>query len=132
MPYDFDRVIDRRATESNKWHKYPADVLPLWVADMDFRSPEPVIRALRERVEHGVFGYGIEQPEIYEVILERLLKRYGWRVPLEAILLIPGVIPGFNLAARAFTAAGDGVLLQTPMYPPIRRVPENVGLTSDA
>jgi cystathionine beta-lyase len=131
VTYDFDRVIDRRRTESNKWHKYPADVLPLWVADMDFRSPEPVIRALHERVEHGVFGYGTEQPEFYEVVLERLEKRYGWRVSPEAILLIPGVIPGFNLAARAFTTSGDGLLLQTPMYPPIRRVPDNVGLSSD-
>ena len=131
MTYDFDRVIDRRRTESNKWHKYPADVLPLWVADMDFRSPEPVIRALHERVEHGVFGYGLEQPEFYEVFLDRLQKRHGWRVSREAILLIPGVIPGFNLAARAFATSGDGLLLQTPMYPPIRRVPENVGLSSD-
>lgn len=131
MSFDFDRVIDRRQTESSKWHKYPADVLPLWVADMDFRSPEPVIRALHERVEHGVFGYGVEQPEFYEIFLERLEKRYGWRVPPEAILVIPGVIPGFNLAARALTAAGDGLLLQVPAYPPIRRVPGNVGLTSD-
>jgi len=128
---DFDRVIDRRPTESSKWHKYPPDVLPLWVADMDFRSPEPVIRALRERVEHGVFGYGVEQPEFYEVFLDRLQTRYGWRVSPEAILVIPGVIPGFNLAARALTTAGDGLLLQTPVYPPIRRVPGNVGLTSD-
>jgi len=63
MAYDFDRVIERRSTASNKWRKYPADVLPLWVADMDFLSPEPVVRALRERVEHGVFGYGFEEPE---------------------------------------------------------------------
>ena len=131
MQLDFDRVIDRRPTESSKWHKYPPDVLPLWVADMDFRSPEPVIRALRERVEHGVFGYGVEQPEFYEVFLDRLQTRYGWRVSPEAILVIPGVIPGFNLAARALTAAGDGLLLQTPVYPPIGRVPDNVGLTSD-
>jgi cystathionine beta-lyase len=129
--HDFDRVIDRRRTESSKWHTYPPDVLPLWVADMDFRSPEPVIRALRERVEHGVFGYGVEQPEFYEVFLDRLQTRYGWRVSPEAILVIPGVIPGFNLAARALTTAGDGLLLQTPVYPPIRRVPGNVGLTSD-
>jgi cystathionine beta-lyase len=131
VSYDFDRIIDRRQTESSKWHKYPADVLPLWVADMDFRSPEPVIRALHERVEHGVFGYGVEQPEFYEIFLERLEKRHGWRVSPEAILVIPGVIPGFNLAARALTAAGDGLLLQVPAYPPIRRVPGNVGLTSD-
>jgi len=130
VSYDFDRVIDRRRTESNKWHKYPADVLPLWVADMDFRSPEPVIRALHDRVEHGVFGYGMEQSEFYDVFLERLLKRYGWRVSPEAILVLPGVIPCFNLAARAFATAGDGLLLQTPMYPPIRRVPGNVGLSS--
>jgi cystathionine beta-lyase len=129
--HDFDRVIDRRRTESSKWHTYPPDVLPLWVADMDFRSPEPVIRALRERVEHGVFGYGVEQSEFYEVFLDRLQTRYGWRVSPEAILVIPGVIPGFNLAARALTTAGDGLLLQTPVYPPIRRVPGNVGLTSD-
>ena len=131
MIHDFDRVIDRRRTESSKWHTYPPDVLPLWVADMDFRSPEPVLRALRERVEHGVFGYGAEQPEFYEVFLDRLQTRYGWRVSPEAILVIPGVIPGFNLAARALTTAGDGLLLQTPVYPPIRRVPGNVGLTSD-
>jgi len=129
--YDFDRVIDRRAGDSNKWKKYPADVLPLWVADMDFASPEPVIRALHERVEHGVFGYGAEIPEFHEVFLDRLQKRYGWRVAPEAVLVIPGVIPGFNLAARALAAAGDGLLLQTPVYPPILRVPGNAGLSSD-
>jgi hypothetical protein len=72
MPYDFDRVIDRRSTESNKWHKFPPDVLPLWVADMDFPSPEPVIRALRERVEHGFFGYGADQPEFFDKALAEL------------------------------------------------------------
>src|SRR5262245_66397671 len=65
MSYDFDRIVDRRGTESNKWHKYPPEVLPLWVADMDFPSPEPVIRALRERVEHGGFAYGVRQPEVH-------------------------------------------------------------------
>ncbi len=131
MSHDFDRVIDRRQSDSNKWHKFPADVLPLWVADMDFRSPEPVIRALHERVEHGVFGYGAERPEFFDVFLDRLQKRYGWRVSREAILVQPGVISGFNLACRALAAPGDGLLLQTPVYPPILRVPANVGLTSD-
>ena len=91
MPYDFDRVIDRRSTESNKWHKFPPDVLPLWVADMDFPSPEPVIRALRERVEHGFFGYGADQPEFFEIMCDRLLKRCGWKVDPEAIVPLPGV-----------------------------------------
>jgi cystathionine beta-lyase len=128
VTYDFDRVVDRRETESNKWRKYPADVLPLWVADMDFPSPEPVIRALRERVEHGFFGYGVEQPEFYEVIVDRLQKRYGWRVSPEAIVHLPGVIPGFNLACRAFASPGDSLVLTTPMYPPILRAPDNCGL----
>jgi cystathionine beta-lyase len=128
VTYDFDRVVDRRGTESNKWRKYPADVLPLWVADMDFPSPEPVIRALRERVDHGFFGYGVEQPEFYDVIVDRLQKRFGWRVSPEAIVHLPGVIPGFNLACRAFASPGDGLALMTPMYPPILRAPDNCGL----
>jgi cysteine-S-conjugate beta-lyase len=131
MPYDFDRVIDRRSTESNKWHKFPPDVLPLWVADMDFPSPEPVTRALRERVEHGFFGYGVEQPEFHEVMCDRLLKRYGWTVRPESLVLMPGVISGFNVAARAFANPGDGVLMQLPVYPPILRLPDNVGMSRD-
>jgi len=132
MPYDFDRQIDRRRTESSKWHKFPHDVLPLWVADMDFPSPETVTRALRERVEHGVFGYGVEQPEFHEVMCEWLLKRRGWKVEPEALVLLPGVIPGFNVACRAFSAPGDGLLTLLPVYPPILRLPDNVGLTRDA
>ena len=131
MPYDFDRIIDRRSTESNKWHKYPPDVLPLWVADMDFASPEPVIRALRERVEHGVFGYGVEQPEFHEVVCDRLLKRFGWKIEPEAIVLLPGVTPGNNTALRAVAAPGDGVVMLLPVYPPILRLPDNVGMSRD-
>ena len=131
MAHDFDTVVDRRQTESNKWRKYPADVLPLWVADMDFPSPEPVVRALRERAEHSFYGYGFEEPEFYEVIVDRLQKRFGWRVSAEAIVHLPGVIPGFNLACRSVAAPGDGLLLQTPMYPPILRAPVNCGLTRE-
>jgi cystathionine beta-lyase len=131
MPYDFDRIIERRKTESNKWHKYPPDVLPLWVADMDFASPEPVIRALRERVEHGVFGYGVEQPEFHQVMHDRFLKRSGWTVEAEAMVLMNGVTPGFNTACRAFAGPGDGVLMMLPVYPPILRLPDNVGMSRD-
>lgn len=131
MPYDFDRIIERRNTESNKWHKYPPDVLPLWVADMDFASPEPVIRALRERVEHGVFGYGVEQPEFHQVMHDRFRKRFGWTVEPEAMVLMNGVIPGFNTACRAFAGPGDGVLMMLPVYPPILRLPNNVGMSRD-
>src|SRR2546426_8630462 len=129
----FDRIVERRGTDSNKWHKYGPDVLPLWVADMDFASPPAVIDALRARVEHGVFGYGykLEVSPLHEVFAERLVKRYGWRVSPEAIVLIPGVIVGFNVAARILAAPGDGLLLQTPVYPPLLRVPGNARLVLD-
>jgi cysteine-S-conjugate beta-lyase len=132
MTYDFDRLVDRRHTDSSKWQKYGPDVLPLWVADMDFQSPEPVIRALRERAEHGVFGYlAFEQPEFHELFADRLLKRYGWRVSPDAVVLIPGVIPGFNVAGRILAAPGDGLILQTPVYPPILRAASSIGLTRE-
>src|SRR5207253_4159220 len=132
MTYDFDRLVDRRRTDSSKWQQYPPDVLPLWVADMDFRSPEPVIRALRERVEHGVFGYlTFEQPEFHQLFADRLLKRYGWRVSPDAVVIIPGVIPGFNVAGRILAAPGDGLILQTPVYPPILRAASSIGLTRE-
>jgi cystathionine beta-lyase len=131
MTNDFDRIIDRRLTNSNKWRKYPADVLPLWVADMDFPSPEPVVRAMRERVEHGVYGYGFEEPEFAEVFADRTQKRYGWKISPEAVVLVPGVIPGFNVACRALTSRGDGLLMQVPVYPPILRSPTNHELTRD-
>src|SRR2546425_3455872 len=132
MTYDFDRLIDRRRTDSQKWQTYGPDVLPLWIADMDFQSPEPVIRALRERVEHGVFGYLMfEQPEFHQLFADRLLKRYGWRVSPDAVVIIPGVIPGFNVAGRVLAASGDGLILQTPVYPPILRAAGNIGLTRE-
>jgi cystathionine beta-lyase len=133
MTHDFDRVIARRGTGSSKWFKYPPDVLPLTVADMDFASPEPVVRALRERVEHGVFGYGhqLEVTELSEVFADRLQKRYGWRVSPDALVLIPGVIPGFNVACRMLASPGEGIAMQTPLYPPLLRVPGNIGLRFD-
>jgi len=134
MTFDFDRVLERRNTDSNKWRKYGPDVVPLWVADMDFRSPEPIIEALRGRVEHGVYGYGynLERSPLHEVFADRLATLYGWRVEPDAVVLIPGVIPGFNVAARVLSSPGDGVLLKVPLYPPLLRVPGNVGITMDA
>jgi cystathionine beta-lyase len=135
-PYlDLDRLIDRQASDSYKWHRYDPDVLPLWVADMDFPSPEPVIRALRERVEHGIFGYpqGIaglpkELPELRRVLMDRLEHLYGWQVQPEEILFLPGVVTGFNLVAHAVATAGGSILVQPPVYPPILHAAENAGM----
>ena len=132
MPnFDFDRVVDRTTSDSNKWRKYPPGVLPLWVADMDFPSPPAVVAALRARVEHGFFGYLTERHELPEIVAERLAKRHGWRVDPAAVLAVPGVISAFNVACRALTAPGDGMLVQTPVYPPILRAHGNHGLTRE-
>ncbi len=128
MAYDFDHVPDRRNSDSLKWRSYDPDVLPLWVADMDFPAPEPVIAALRQRVEHGVYGYRYETGELHEAVVERLQRLYGWQVTPEAILLLPGVINGFNLACRAVANPGEEVLVQTPVYPPILRAGQSSGL----
>jgi len=129
MRCNFDQVINRCGTDSVKWCQYPEGALPLWVADMDFRSPEPVIQALRERIDHGVFGYGVEPPELREVITERLKRLYDWEVYPEALVFLPGVVPGFNLACQALARPGDGILVQTPAYPPILWAPENAQCT---
>lgn len=131
MAFDFDQLIDRRHSDSCKWNDYGDDVLPMWVADMDFVSPEPVLRALHERVEHGVFGYGIDLPELQTVTVDRLASLYGWHVLPQDLVFVPGVVTGFNLACRAVASPGDGMLVQTPVYPPILRVPCNAGLTCD-
>lgn len=123
-----DCIIDRRQSDSRKWRQYGEDVLPLWIADMDFPAPEPVLRALHERVDHGIFGYGLEPPELRPLLVERLERLYGWSVSPEALVFIPGVMSGFNLAARTVASPGDGMLVQTPIYYPILRIPTNANL----
>lgn len=129
MPYNFDLVIDRRATNSIKWTKYPEDVLPMWVADMDFPAPPPVLEALRKAVEHGVFGYEMPSTELMETVAARLERLYAWKIEPEMIVATPGIVSGFNAAARAVCALGEGILMQPPVYFPFLSVHENLGLT---
>ena len=133
--YDFDQVIDRRASDSIKWNAYDPDVLPLWVADMDFVSPEPVIQALRQRVEHGVYGYptGIGVPsskvsDFQSTIVERMANLYNWQIEPEDVLLVPGVVVGFNLACHTLLSPEQAVLIQTPVYPPILHAAKTTGV----
>jgi cystathionine beta-lyase len=125
MGYDFDTVVDRRASDSAKWHFYSEDVLPMWVADMDFRSPEPILRAMHERVEHGVFGYGGLTNQLREVLVERMARLYNWQVQPEAIVSLPGLVCGLNVVSRAIGERGDGVLVSAPVYPPFLSAPVN-------
>jgi cystathionine beta-lyase len=100
----------------------------MWVADMDFRSPEPIIEALKERVDHGVFGYPTPPTDLSGSIVNWLSRRHGWEVTPDDLVFIPGVVTGFNLAAHAVTRPGDGVLVQTPTYGPFFGVEKNVNL----
>ncbi len=123
-PFDFDTIIDRSNTASEKWDKYRGrDIIPLWVADMDFRSPPAVIQALHERVEHGVFGYTHPPAELVEAVRAHLLADYRWAVEEEWIVWLPGLVCGLNVLCRAVGGAGDEVVTFTPIYPPFMSAP---------
>jgi len=128
LEFDFDRIIDRRGTNSIKWKQYSQDILPLWVADMDFAVPEPVISTLRAAVEHGIYGYEIPSMELREVVAARLQQLYNWDVTPEMVVATPGVIAGFTAAARAVCEEGKGILVQPPVYPPFLKLHEHLGL----
>lgn len=116
MTYNFDQIIDRRDSDSIKWKLYPEDVLPLWVADMDFLTPEPIRNSLHAMLDRGVLGYEILQPHTREVVARRMEKLYGWQVDPAWVVATTGVVSGFNIAARAVCKPGDGVLIHTPVY----------------
>lgn len=124
---DFDRIIERRNTDSIKWNWFEDDVLPMWVADMDFRSPKPVIDALHERIDHGVFGYGAPPEGLRKAIISHLAERQDWAVDESEISFISGVVTGFNHALYSLTEPGDKILIQTPVYPPFLTAPEEAG-----
>ena len=125
MRYNFDQVLNRRASDSIKWNFFEEDVLPLWVADMDFLSPPEVLDALRKRIDHGVFGYSKTQEITKSAVRNWLSNRHGWKVQADDILIIPGVVQSFNVAAAAFSQPGDSVLIQTPAYHPYFNVSIN-------
>jgi cystathionine beta-lyase len=123
----FDRVTDRRGTHSIKWTRHGRDVLPLWVADMDFPAPEPVREVLRATLDHGVFGYEWPSRKLMETVAARMERLYGWPVAPEMVLATPGVVAGFKTAARAVCAPGEGILVQPPVYHPFLTAPEDTG-----
>ncbi|MCE8010985.1 putative C-S lyase [Halomonas daqingensis] len=135
MEFDFATPIERRHPEggdwpSQKWHRYDASILPLWVADMDFPSPPQVIEALKARVDHGVFGYGTVPDSLKQTLCEWSSREYGWAIEPEWQLWLPGVVPALHVASLALTEPGDGVLTLTPIYPPFLKVAERTGRLS--
>jgi cystathionine beta-lyase len=129
MSMNFDEMIDRRASGCEKWNYYTEDVLPMWVADMDFRVAPAIAQALRQVVDHGIFGYTKPPASLTAAICRRLFKRYDWAVTPEQIVYYPGVVIGMNIAARAFSANTEGMLMFTPVYPPILNAPTMAGRT---
>lgn len=124
---DFDAIVDRRSSDSIKWAYYGDDVLPMWVADMDFASPAPIVEALHRRIAHGVFGYGKDPDDLRQTFVARMARLYDWQIEPEHIVLLPGLVCGLNVVARAIGEPGSGVLVNTPVYPPFLSASTNQG-----
>lgn len=127
MKYNFDEIIDRTATSCVKMERMKAvfgrdDLIPLWVADMDFLSPEEVTEALLERTRHGIFGYTVAYDSYFDSIINWLARRHDYRVEKEEITFIPGVVKGFAFAIDAFTEENDKIIIQPPVYHPFKLV----------
>lgn len=116
MKYDFDKTIDRRATNSYKWDSAPGGVLPMWVADMDFRTASAIIDALQKRVAHGIFGYTRVPDAYYDAVTSWFSRRHGWDIDREWIIYTSGVVPAVSAVIKAMTVLGDKVIVQTPVY----------------
>ena len=121
MGYDFDVPVERRGTWSTRWERYPAGVIPLWVADTDFRAPPPVLEALQRRIAHGVLGYHVPPAALRDAVIERMQRLYGWRVEPDWVVFVSGVVPGLHLAARHLTRADQHALVPTPVYHHLKR-----------
>ncbi|MFW9823917.1 MAG: MalY/PatB family protein, partial [Candidatus Thorarchaeota archaeon] len=132
--FDFDLVIDRSTSNSAKWNKKvlekgfgDPDLLPLWVADMDFKAPHPIIEKLIQTAEYGIFGYSVPPLSFYESVLSWFNRRFGWEIDKKWLTQTPGVIPALDVAVNAFCNPGDKVIVQNPVYYPFYRVIENNG-----
>jgi len=133
----FDKYIERRGTGSSKWdgcnEKFGVDkaieMLPMWIADMDFRSPQEVIEAIKSKAAAECYGYSVKPDSFYDAIIKWVKRHYGWDVKKEWIIFTPGVIPGFTIAIQKFTNPGDGIIVQTPVYYPFMDGVHNNGRT---
>ncbi|MEY3202083.1 MAG: hypothetical protein RIR70_1633 [Pseudomonadota bacterium] len=125
MPaFDFDHPPERAGSDSSKWRKYAGrDIIPMWVSDMDFAAPPAVIEALRQRIDHGVFGYADPGPEHIEAVIEGIQRDHHWQIDKDWLVWLPGMVTGLNLACRAVGEPGDDVFTATPIYPPFLAAP---------
>ncbi len=128
--FDFDEIIDRRGTGGEKWDRYQGqDVIPMWVADMDFKVPPAVTQALQDRVNHGIYGYPGPDRELEAVVVNRLQRCFDWEIDPSWIVWLPGLVSGINAMCHAFSDPGDDIITTTPVYPPFLAAPGNSGKT---
>ena len=126
MTFDFETPHPRLGTDSQKWQKYAGrDILPLWVADMDFKSSPSILAALHARVDEGVFGYARPVKSTVDAVVDACARNYGWQIDGSWIVWLPGLVCGLNVTAQAFAQSGDAVLTLTPVYPPFMSAPKN-------
>ena len=129
MAYNFDYIPNRRHPKVlNKWTWYPNDTLPMWVADMDFPAPAPILKELRKVIDQGVLGYELPSKALQETVVARMDQLHGWKVKPEAVVAVTGIVSGFSVAARSYAAAQKGVLIQTPVYNEFHEVKNNAGI----
>ncbi|RPJ19604.1 MAG: aminotransferase class I/II-fold pyridoxal phosphate-dependent enzyme, partial [Chloroflexi bacterium] len=129
VPYNFDRTPNRRTPGVvNKWTYYPQDVLPMWVADMDFPAPKPILDELHKAVNQGVLGYELASNTLLETVAARMDHLHGWKVKPEFVVPVTGIVSGFNVAARAFGSSKKGYLVQPPVYNEFHEVKNNVSI----
>ena len=121
MGFDFDAPVERRGTWSTRWERYPGDVIPLWVADTDFRAPPAVLAAISRRLEHGILGYTTPPAELRDAVIERMQRLYRWRLEPDWVVFVSGVVPGLHLAARHLTRPDEHALVPTPVYHHLKR-----------
>ena len=135
MIYDFDQVIDRTETHSVKWDKNlleeffgTSDVLPLWVADMDFQCPQPVIDVVTKKASEGIYGYSWHKtPEYFDAIIRWMSRRHGWNIEKDSIVFSPGIVPAIDIMIRTFSNVGEKVIIQSPVYYPFFSAVQNNG-----
>jgi cystathionine beta-lyase len=123
----FDQLIDRSSTFAFKWEKYKGrDILPMWVADTEFRCDQPILDAIKARVDHGLLGYTLPAHDQAAnlAVLQWLARQYDWQIELDWIVWMPGVVPAFNVVCKAYCQPGDKVMVQTPNYPPLLAAPK--------
>ncbi|MBC2704993.1 MalY/PatB family protein [Desulfobacula sp.] len=126
MKYDFDEIINRTGTSSLKWGKYEGkDIIPMWVADMDFKAPPALLDTLQQNIEHGILGYTVIPDDLNDTVIEKLDALYDWKVEKEWIMWVPGVVCALNVACATFGGPQDKIVTTTPIYPPFFAAPEN-------